>query len=186
MAQRICFNVNRTKRLSFSAINSLHSLQLPFTKLRQRQRIASDCRLQAFPPLRTGARTVEPKTIAEFFYCFFQVFLRNTDSHSQGLVRRPAPFEEPHMKDRSAQALENIYEMWMRFQSLSESGDFSGADEASSDSAPAPTMTLPARGQRFRQSYPGPIAITQFFLTICVRPAPEVLVMLPDELFIRC
>lgn len=90
------------------------------------------------------------------------------------------------MKDRSAQALENIYEMWMRFQSLSENGDYAAPEEVSSDSAPAPVMALPTRGQGIRQSYPGPIAITQFFLTICVRPAPEVLGMLPDELFIRC
>jgi hypothetical protein len=90
------------------------------------------------------------------------------------------------MKYRNTQEFENIYEVWSKLQGLLDKGttpvERSGA-ESSFVSPLAESPICSALGCRRNLS---PLAITQYFLTVCVKPSSEILTILPDDLFIDC
>lgn len=86
------------------------------------------------------------------------------------------------MKDRNARVFDNIYEMWMRLQALLEKGEVSG-DGFSRENF---SLAVPRPGETGNTNSNAPLAVTQYFLTVCVKPSPEVLALLPDNLFVAC
>lgn len=85
------------------------------------------------------------------------------------------------MKNRSMHPL-NIYEMWVRLQSLLDNGPLPG-EEASRESLGASPAQI---SRSLVRRVPPPFTVTQYFLTSCVKPSPEILAMLPDDLFTSC
>jgi hypothetical protein len=75
-----------------------------------------------------------------------------------------------------------IYEMWVRLQTLLETGSAYAEDPARDGLTISAAQIDRALIKHTTPSF----SITQYFLTACVKPSPEILAILPDDLFTSC
>jgi len=90
------------------------------------------------------------------------------------------------MKCRNTQDFENIYEAWSKLQSLLDKGTTPVERRSSENSFMSPSAESPICNALGCRQNLSPLAITQYFLTVCVKPSSEILTILPDDLFIDC